>query len=129
MYNIEKRQRFTNTIRYAATDTLKTLQAKKAGGVDTGAGKVFISVTRLVVTVVTAGAQALTIRDASSAVILLVIPASEPAGDQTFFGPLPDGVALPANQDLVASTPGAAPAFDIEIEGFFDGFRGGAGPL
>lgn len=102
--------------RYATSDTSKTLQAKNT---NTSA---FIRVKQILVTVVTAAAQVLTIRSSDSAVILLVIPASTAAGTQFRVGPFEKGIALPANTDLVAAST-AGPAFDITAETYFDGVQ------
>ncbi len=114
MFGIEKRQRKTGTIRYAATDTSRTLIAAH------GSATAIINVTRIMVTVVTSAAQALTI--ACGAVTYLVVPASAAAGAQYTIGPFPDGIPGVANTALLATST-AGPAFDIDFEGFYEGIN------
>lgn len=102
-------------IRLATTDASKVILANPGSPLDP------ILVRYLQVIIVTAAAQAITVRDESSTKILLVIPASAAAGTKFELGPFDEGIRLTAGDDLVIAPAAVGPACDVIADGYYGG--------
>jgi hypothetical protein len=110
MLEFEMEQKFSAQGTLAGADTSLTL--KSASSVET------LVVTSVILTTLTAGAQALYVGDESGTVKVLSLPASKPdAGNQASIQLL-NGIALTKGEDLIVKPAAAAPNCHVVAEGY-----------